>query len=415
MIVIVLLILVIGGIVGVNLDKRNKFIKRMSLSEYYNKENDSLYYKYRNSFTEEKTLSGYVVMVNNGIAEHEYSKELIDILLIEDVNVDINKIDEYVELVKEYPSIGSEDVVHIINEGLKEYTEMPYFGEFIKYENFDYTKMAVYDDLAKNTSLKYNLIPMIVEEGLTEYVKEGIYDQVIEDKFFMLSRAERYYQYMKKNPGKNARDVVAAVNCNCDYQYYTNVIDTDLSKGYLVINNKYNVLSRDYVPSNLVTVDEKYSDVGARLEKKAYEAFVKMCDAAEEDGFLIVIKGDNGYRSYNYQAVLYNMYASWYGVDGADECSARPGYSEHQTGLAVDTLVKDGGKGTYNFNDQYRWLMDHCWEYGFIERYEAGKEFYTGYQEEQWHYRYVGEEVSKQIRELGITFDEYYAFYVLGE
>jgi len=228
----------------------------------------------------------------------------------------------------------------------------------------------------------------------------------------MPTRLERYLKLYEKNNNYTSRQIVEIVNCDADQEFYTNVGLSDLSKGFLVINNKFNYLSSDYVPANLVVVDKKYSSYGARMEKNAYDAFVEMCEAARENLLEIKVIGDNGYRSYSYQKEVYRYYKGLYGK-AVDTRVARPGYSEHQTGLSVDIRVSPL-KGNNTYTKMYDWTKEHCWEYGFICRYQAGKEHLTGFYKEDWHYRYVGKEVALFIKEHDITFDEYYTYFVKG-
>ena len=103
--------------------------------------------------------------------------------------------------------------------------------------------------------------------------------------------------------------------------------------------------------------------------------------------------------------LIYNNYVGIYGTDTADTFSARPGFSEHQTGLAIDVnTIDDSFAGT----PEAIWLAEHCWEYGFIIRYPEGKQNITGYKYEPWHIRYVGSAISKQIHDAGtdITLEE---------
>lgn len=113
----------------------------------------------------------------------------------------------------------------------------------------------------------------------------------------------------------------------------------------------------------------------------------------------------SGYRSYQYQTNLYNNYVNQHGEEEANTFSAKPGFSEHQTGLTFD--LKD-------FNDQLvedpitsQWIKDNCAKYGFIVRYPEGKEDITGYIYEPWHLRYVGEEVANQIMNNNTTLEQY--------
>ena len=182
------------------------------------------------------------------------------------------------------------------------------------------------------------------------------------------------------------------------------MVETDMSDGYLIICNKYHTLKSNYVP-DLVSLDG-YG--GGKMERVAAEHFKEMSKAAKKDG--IGIRNVSAYRSYNTQKDLYNGYVSRNGQAKADTFSAKPGTSEHQTGLATDiNSVSDEFANT----KAYKWLAENSYKYGFILRYPKGKEHITGYKYEPWHFRYVGKEVAIIIYEKNITFDEYYATYML--
>ena len=159
----------------------------------------------------------------------------------------------------------------------------------------------------------------------------------------------------------------------------------------IVVANKHYPMSKDYYPGENAT---------------AKAAFLKLIEQMKEEGYAI---SDNysGFRSYATQAQLYQSYVNQEGQAAADRYSARPGYSEHQTGLAFDVigtdgqLVEDAGAA--------QWLLDHAPDYGFVVRYPRGKESITGYMHEEWHLRYIGKE-AKDIAASGLTLEEYYGF-----
>ena len=157
-------------------------------------------------------------------------------------------------------------------------------------------------------------------------------------------------------------------------------------KGILIVNKTYG-LPASYAPG----VDDT-----ARAWLK------KMFAAAENDGLDLYIA--SGYRSYQRQSELYNKYVSIDGKAAADRYSARPGHSEHQTGLAFDINdPSDSFIGT----PESKWLAAHCYEYGFIIRYQQNKESITGFKYEPWHVRYVGVELDKTLQESGKCLEEY--------
>lgn len=158
--------------------------------------------------------------------------------------------------------------------------------------------------------------------------------------------------------------------------------------GVLIVNKTYSIPST-YAPGGLT------SDTAA--------AFSKMQQAAAKDG--ISLWNASGYRSYSYQGSLYNGYVARDGKAAADRYSARPGYSEHQTGLALDV---NGASSSFTGSKEAKWLAQHCSEYGFIIRYPEGKESSTGYMYESWHIRYLGTDLAKKVTESGKSLEEYF-------
>ena len=133
-----------------------------------------------------------------------------------------------------------------------------------------------------------------------------------------------------------------------------------------------------------------------------------MKSAASNEGIYLNI--GSGFRSYSTQNGLYNRYAARDGQAAADTQSARPGHSEHQSGLAAD--IK--GPNDYLYLNQEwintsegQWLNNNCYKYGFIIRYPQGKQHITGYKYEPWHIRYLGVEVATSVYNSGLTLEEY--------
>ena len=181
--------------------------------------------------------------------------------------------------------------------------------------------------------------------------------------------------------------------------------------GLMILVNKEYYLSRDYIPDDLAPIRYYATDrspEGRYMRKEAADQFNRMAEAAAADGFEIVMT--TAYRSYGFQSTLYNNYVKAHGQKEADRFSARPGHSEHQTGLAVDISAPSVGYAlTQDFEGtpEWEWLMEHGREYGFILRYPKGKTQITGYMYEPWHFRYVGLEAAKEIEESAITLEEY--------
>ena len=345
-------------------------------------------------------------------------KQLLDMtyddILAEYLHLDMGgpTIRECVDYSKKNAKAKIEDVIVLSKKQLLDMTYDDVLVEYLHLEIDGPTIRKCVDYSKKYNEIETNDVIYIINTGLEDVEPSKQFLDLINTDFFMPTRLERYLKLCEKNNNYTSRQIVEIVNCDADQEFYTNVGLSDLSKGFLVINNKFNYLSSDYVPANLVVVDKKYSSYGARMEKNAYDAFVEMCEAARENLLEIKVIGDNGYRSYSYQKEVYRYYKGLYGK-AVDTRVARPGYSEHQTGLSVDIRVSPL-KGNNTYTKMYDWTKEHCWEYGFICRYQAGKEHLTGFYKEDWHYRYVGKEVALFIKEHDITFDEYYTYFVKG-
>ena len=222
---------------------------------------------------------------------------------------------------------------------------------------------------------------------------------------------DAYKEYREKNKDLSIEKVIINVNIGLNYDYYTHTKATkDLNTNTILVN-KYNYLTEDYVPENLQTVDKKYSSKTLQLVDYAKEAFEELSEAASKENYTVLAM--SSYRSYQYQYNLYNRYVNTDGIEAADTYSARPGYSEHQTGLAVD--VYNGKEDFTNFEKtkEYNWMQDNAYKFGFILRFPKDKVLETGYQYESWHYRYVGKEIAKYIHDNNLCFEEYYATHLI--
>lgn len=224
------------------------------------------------------------------------------------------------------------------------------------------------------------------------------------------ARAERYLAYLG-NDAWTAQQVLRIVNTDNDLARFDDAVPADLSDDTLLLVNKYHYLEKDYVPDGLADVEPLYSTSGGRLTAEAAAAFSALVEAlwAEEGLHLLNV---SPYRSYAKQKRLYSSYCEKDGAAKADRYSARPGYSEHQTGLALDVAAPGGTLGGFRQTAQFRWMKDNAHRFGFILRYGEGMEYITGYKYEPWHYRYVGVEAATVIYENLLTLEEYYAYYV---
>lgn len=174
--------------------------------------------------------------------------------------------------------------------------------------------------------------------------------------------------------------------------------------GILIVNKSY-PLPKDYVPTNTYKDATGLNYCTTCIDKEAYEKYKEMKADATALGLNIWIQ--SGYRSYNLQESLYNKYVNRDGKVAADTYSARPGHSEHQTGLAFDlNSISDD----FQYTDEGKWVNNNCYKYGYILRYPKGKESITGYKYESWHLRYVGVELATKLYNNGdwITLEEHF-------
>ena len=168
--------------------------------------------------------------------------------------------------------------------------------------------------------------------------------------------------------------------------FYTDIVEgPTYIKGILIVNKKYKLPS---------TFGGSNDEANAALET--------LQAAARAAGYSAKLV--SGYRSYDSQSIIYNRYIARWGQEYTDTVSARPGHSEHQTGLAFDV-----GELSSNYGNtaEGKWLVKNCYKYGFILRYLKGKENITGYAYEPWHIRYVGIEAATYIMQNNLTLEEY--------
>lgn len=186
--------------------------------------------------------------------------------------------------------------------------------------------------------------------------------------------------------------------------------DIKKENDYLMLINKNSGINENYIPPDLVIPNVKFrvaDDMCREMRLDAANALENMFNDAKEEGInLIAI---SGYRSYDYQEVVYERSVATEGQEYTNNYVAIPGTSEHQTGLVMDLLsdeylsLDEGFENTMAF----QWLKENMTNYGFILRYPRGKEDITGYDYEPWHLRYVGIDVAKEIMNKGITLEEY--------
>ena len=181
----------------------------------------------------------------------------------------------------------------------------------------------------------------------------------------------------------------------------------------LVLVNREHSLSEDYVPDDLVKPEVRFTpDTSGEeeyMQDKAAKALEKLFSAADKKDIRLYCV--SGYRSYDLQKSIYKRRVKSAGKQEADRYVARPGNSEHQTGLAMDLTNEEGAVKSlsedFGSTNEGIWLKNNAYMYGFIIRYPKGCEDITGYNYEPWHIRYVGETAAKKIKQQDIVLEEF--------
>ncbi len=180
-----------------------------------------------------------------------------------------------------------------------------------------------------------------------------------------------------------------------------------------VIVNKKRSLPDGYIPPDLVVPNVAFSYSGvlekSHMRKEAAGALEQLFAASKKDG--LDLRAVSGYRSYKRQVSIYKNNVATKGQEYTDRVSARPGTSEHQTGLAIDVSGPGIGYGleqSFGATKEGEWLKEHAPEYGFVIRYTENGESSTGYTWEPWHIRYIGKAIAQDVTSKGMTLEQYF-------
>ena len=330
--------------------------------------------------------------------DSKYSKEAISVMEAMNLYEDIND--------KEYSK--TVEVLLESNHLKKEYLDDYYQIEYQDITNFSTTINKL---LEKNyNSEEVNYITKNIKENINILLNMDYIDILAfkDISNFDIHNLERYLDYQEKNKEYDLATVVTYVNIGLDregYSEYTEYTNKQAENDLTILVNKYHKLPDDYEPSDLVALS--YSS-NYYLRKEAADAFENLTNAALLEG--VIFYPFSPYRSYETQTKLYNNYKERDGEKKADTYSARPGFSEHQLGLAVD--VRSNTLTDNLTPEHYEWMLNNSYKYGFIVRYPKGKQHITQFIEEPWHLRYLGVELATKVHDSGLTYDEYYDIYM---
>lgn len=326
-------------------------------------------------------------IINSGlyITNLKYSN-IIDALF--EVNYDKNQAKSTLDYLKKHKKINDNTANYII-----------------KLDSLGYNKDSI-DFVIRN--LDKNQITDFLSK---KYSKD--FEKYIKLDLFNYKKYERYLAYQKKHKDLSLDEIVFMIELNLDKTYYE---DSTLIKNpddITTLSNKYLEIPEDYEPSDLVDMDDKYANNmygQKKLRKEAYDKFVEMCDAAKEDD--IKFYAESAYRNFKFQNQIYKNYVYENGQEKADKYAAKPGFSEHELGLAVDlaniwTITTKG--------EEYAWLSKNAYKYGYIFRYKEEWEDITGYSAESWHIRYVGVKTATMVYKKNMSYEEYYIKYIANK
>ena len=318
---------------------------------------------------------------------------------------------------------SKESSKRIISLGLKNELLNTEYNSFIDKnindENFEEDYYDTYSSLTFGDKINIDIINKLLEKKYTAdeinlIINHGdekaLNHFVLMDKidnisnylsfdYAKLENIERYINY-KKNNTYDYEDVVTYVNIGLDKDFYNDYQMVN-EFSFTMLVNKYRSVSKEMIPNDLVSFPKDYCRGECPKDnKEVVDNFVIMAnDLKKEINSNIYV--NSAYRPYEEQEETYNQLTKLY---GKDYDVAKAGFSEHQTGLAVDIGVNNG---IFKGSKEEKWLKNNSYKYGFILRYDSDSVKITGYNE-PWHFRYVGKEVAKDVFEKKITFDEYY-------
>lgn len=288
------------------------------------------------------------------------------------------------------------------------------------YQNYQYQQTYEYKllDHGYNDTEVARILKEFNDEEHLNYLLDNTKDSkivtLLDKEYYLSKNFYEYISYLNENPDMDLDEVIRNINIHLDSDFYEETFSANTSLDTSMLVNKYYLLDSSYAPDDLVTISQTYSwgEAGSqKVREVAYSAFLDMWNAANEEGYYLMVS--SSYRSYAEQEEVYNNYKNSSGERYADSIAARPGSSEHQTGLTLDIFSRTNtNRETFKDSAEANWLAENSYKFGFILRYPEDKVDITGYTYEAWHFRYVGEEIATYIYEHDITFEEYYAYFL---
>ncbi len=288
---------------------------------------------------------------------------------------------------------------------LKNYSKI----EYVKHKNLIKNINKLLDKGYSNNDISV-ILAHGDDEEVSEFAKRDrikYLEEFYQYDYAKLSNYDRYLAYTDAT-GEDEKTTVIHVNLDMDKEKYVDV--TEVSEfSYDMLVNKYRYLDKSYEPDDLIRIKDEYTDGEEYYANStAVNALIQMFEAAKLEGLEMVV--NSAYRSYEEQEETAEFYRKWYGDNYVTNYVAKPGFSEHQTGLSFD--VGSTSENVFVDSKEYEWVMKNAHKYGFIHRFSKKGEVITGFRSEPWHFRYVGKDIAKYIYEHNITFEEYYVMFL---
>ena len=217
------------------------------------------------------------------------------------------------------------------------------------------------------------------------------------EKYFLFKNLDKYLEYKKENDSVYNSEIIAIINTEANIDWMDNEKEADTSKGNLMLVNR------------IYGLPSLYAYSGKKISQSILNDIISLIESGKEEGYTFVVS--DGYRSYKEQENLYNNYKNSYGQSEADIYVAKPGHSDYQTGLSFDLMPYNKVIETPTESEEYKWLKENAYKYGFIFRLPKDKEKLTGFKASTWRLRYVGTEASTVIYNENLCLEEYIAYW----
>lgn len=278
-------------------------------------------------------------------------------------------------------------------------------------KEYEYTQTNEYklQVLGYTENQTKNIVNNIDDKYITAILEEdeviNFYYELAGNKYYIKNNYEKYLEYYEYHKTTETKDIVSIINTGSNQEWYTNTKKANTNKNPILID-KFTYLNEDYKPDNLVNINLQTAYSGHKATEETVNAYYEMHAAIKEElGSILMVNAS--YRSYKDQQTRYNQYKMT-SVEFANTYCERAGHSEHQLGIALDLVSKYKTEIT---EEEYEWLKNNSYKYGFIIRYPKDKYKITKHIEDN-HFTYVGKTIAKVIHDENITLDEYYAYYI---